>query len=94
MCPSNGGWSIASEAEQSEFRGFEEAMIDSPQIHEFAVLALRTLGQVAVLFAMAGALVWQHTYLRISGHAARTILCALLLLPLFGAPSAAVVGGG
>ena len=95
-------WSDGGEAEADRlafinvyrFGGFEEAMMDSPQIHELMVLALRFLGVVAVSAPMLAALLWQHIYLRISDHAARTILYALLFFPLFGAPAAAVLRGG
>ena len=69
-------------------------MMDLPQIHELAVIALQTLGAAAVGIAMLVALVWQYTSLRISDRAVRTILYALLLLPLLVAPSAAVFRGG
>ena len=69
-------------------------MMDLPQIHELAVIALQTLGAAAVGIAMLVALVWQHTSLRISDRAVRTILYALLFFPLFGAPAAAVLRGG
>ena len=69
-------------------------MMDSPQIHELAVLAFRILGGAAVGIAMGIALVWQYTSLQISDRAVRTILYALLLFPLIVAPSAAVFRGG